>query len=427
VHRQIAPGVWVVAAVGTYSDESKTLPIPDATPIAGPNRPRGWKPSGDDRATRLADIILAWGVLEHFYPYFDVVKADWDRALADGLTTAATDADGAAFQKTLSHLGSQLHDGHVWVGGKSLAAFALPISWTWVGDQLVITSSNAALSSGLTRGDVVESLNGETVAHSCDTVRPFISGATEQWIRHLVLEELLMRETNSPVPVSVRRITGEQLSVQLVPTARGNTDEGFSRAKDGSEVAPGVMYFDLCGKNAKALEDHLKDLVAAKTVIFDVRGLPGDAAFQLFPHLSEKPLKSATWRVPVYTLPDREGVTYIESAWDLQPAQPLIAGRKVFLTDGSAISYAESCMGIIEAYKLGDIVGSATAGTNGNVNTISLPGGYSISFTGMQVLKHDGSTHHGVGIKPTIEAVRTVKGISEGRDEVLERALAELK
>jgi hypothetical protein len=41
----------------------------------------------------------------------------------------------------------------------------------------------------------------------------------------------------------------------------------------------------------------------------------------------------------------------------------------------------------------------------------------------MKVLKHDGSQHHGIGIRPTVPAARTLKGVTEGRDEVLEKAL----
>jgi hypothetical protein len=26
----------------------------------------------DDRATRIADVIIAWNVFRHFYPYFDI-------------------------------------------------------------------------------------------------------------------------------------------------------------------------------------------------------------------------------------------------------------------------------------------------------------------------------------------------------------------
>jgi C-terminal processing protease CtpA/Prc len=109
--------------------------------------------------------------------------------------------------------------------------------------------------------------------------------------------------------------------------------------------------------------------------------------------------------------------------WDLAPLAPRLTGRIVFLTDGSAISYAESWMGIVEAYKLGEIVGEPTAGTNGNVNPFKLPGGYTIYWTGMKVLKHDGSRHHGVGIRPTVPVSRTIRGVAEGRDEQLERAI----
>jgi C-terminal processing protease CtpA/Prc len=38
------------------------------------------------------------------------------------------------------------------------------------------------------------------------------------------------------------------------------------------------------------------------------------------------------------------------------------------------------------------------------------------------VLKHDGSRHHGVGIQPTVPVARTIQGVAQGRDELLERA-----
>jgi C-terminal processing protease CtpA/Prc len=96
----------------------------------------------------------------------------------------------------------------------------------------------------------------------------------------------------------------------------------------------------------------------------------------------------------------------------------------VFLTDGRAISYAESVMGFVEGYHLGEIVGQPTAGTNGNVNPFPVPGGYTITWTGMRVVKHDGSRHHLVGIRPTVPVERTRRAVTEGRDEFLEKALS---
>jgi C-terminal processing protease CtpA/Prc len=81
----------------------------------------------------------------------------------------------------------------------------------------------------------------------------------------------------------------------------------------------------------------------------------------------------------------------------------------------------------VEHYKLGEIVGEATAGTNGNINPFAVPGGYTISWTGMKVLKHDGSQHHAVGILPTVPVSLTRAAIAAGRDEILERGVQAVK
>ena len=142
-------------------------------------------------------------------------------------------------------------------------------------------------------------------------------------------------------------------------------------------------------------------------------------------HLIDEQITSARWNVPQIIYPDRENITGFDTSgrWEVKPEQPRIKGKVVYLTNGSAISYAESIMGIVEAYKLGEIVGEPTAGTNGNVNPIALLGGYNVTWTGMKVLKHDGSRHHGIGIHPTYPVHRTIKGVREKRDEFVEKAL----
>jgi C-terminal processing protease CtpA/Prc len=109
----------------------------------------------------------------------------------------------------------------------------------------------------------------------------------------------------------------------------------------------------------------------------------------------------------------------------MHPRQPHVGGRVVFMTDARAISYAESVMGYVADRKLGIIVGSTTAGTNGNVAVATLPGGYSMSFTGMRVTRHDGtSPFHLIGVRPDVPVAPTIAGLRAGKDEILERAVA---
>ena len=100
------------------------------------------------------------------------------------------------------------------------------------------------------------------------------------------------------------------------------------------------------------------------------------------------PLGTKWMFVPHIIRPDYERVTaFTEHGWDLMPAEPRISGKVVFVTGPGAISYAESVMGIVEGYRLGAIVGAPTAGANGNIICSSVPGGFSIVFTGMKVTR----------------------------------------
>ncbi|MBK7702455.1 MAG: hypothetical protein IPI34_05915 [bacterium] len=68
-------------------------------------------------------------------------------------------------------------------------------------------------------------------------------------------------------------------------------------------------------------------------------------------------------------------------------------------------------------------MGSTTAGADGNISPIVLPGGLRTMVSGIGVFYPDKTPTQRVGIVPDIVAVPTIAGIREGRDEVLEAGL----
>ena len=69
------------------------------------------------------------------------------------------------------------------------------------------------------------------------------------------------------------------------------------------------------------------------------------------------------------------------------------------------------------------IIGSTTAGADGNVSTIMLPGGLRTMISGIGIYYPNGGETQRVGIIPDIEIKPTLKGIREGKDELLEKAI----
>ena len=275
-------------------------------------------------------------------------------------------------------------------------------------------------------GDEIAFINGKPATQVLEDLEKLISGATPQWKRARSTAEALQGPRSESLALTVRTFPGTLTREVTVPCdSAANLAIDARPKKVIGELEKGIWYVDLTRARDKEFDDALPDLVSANGIVFDMRGYPRVSA-EWFSHVSRTPLRSAQWHIP---LVDRPGEMVFERSgeWNLQPKEPYLGAKKVFLTNGGAISYAESTMGIVEHYKLGEILGEATAGTNGNVNPFTLPGGYNITWTGMKVLKQDGSQHHGVGIRPTIPVGRTQAGVAAGRDEILERGIAVLK
>jgi hypothetical protein len=418
-------GVSCMVPLALYADEAGTLPhAATAQPNAADRaKPAPSRHSGDDRATRLADVALAWNVLQHFYPYFDVVTTDWPAALRAALTSAAQDPDGRAFLTTLRHMVAALHDGHggVYSPAGPEPSGSPPLAWDWIEGQLVVTRVGDGVKD-VKPGDIVRSIDGRPVVEALADVERSISGATPQWRRFIGLKRLGAGALGSEVVLELDDAGRPPRAVRL---AREPSRPEESRPPKIHEIRKGMYYVDLSRIDDNDFRRALPDLERAQGIVFDFRGYPSKLMPNtFFPHLTEKPMTSAQWHVPQVRRPDHEGMTFQrQGEWTIPATKPYLGARKAFITDGRAISYAESCMGIVEHYKLGAIVGGPTAGTNGNVNPFTLPGGYRVVWTGMKVLKHDGSRHHGVGIVPTVPVSQTIAGVAAGRDELLEKAI----
>ena len=418
-------GVSCLVPLALFADAKGKLP--HVTSQATDAKATLVKLSGNDRATRLADVALAWNIFQHFYPYFDVVQTDWPKALRDALTSAANDPNERAFLDTLRRMVAQLHDGHGGVYHPSdEAGYTAPVIFGWVEGRLVITDAAAEGANGLQPGDIVLKVDGKPSLEVLAEREAFISGATPQWRRYIASHQLRVGVKDSEIKLEVQTQNEPARSVSLRRNIQAqDKDLQETRPPKVQELKPGIFYLDLDRIKDEDFQTILPQLEKARGIIFDLRGYPKVSPV-VISHLIDEPVQSARWMVPIITAPDHKGITEYNTSgrWTLKPIAPRLTAKIAFLTDGRAISYAESYMGIIEAYKLAEIVGEPTAGTNGNVNPFVLPGGYRVTWTGMKVLKNDGSQHHGIGIHPTVPVPRTIKGVTEKRDEQLERAIA---
>jgi len=372
-------------------------------------------------AFRLGNVINTFNVFQHFYPYFDVVDVDWDAAFEKALARCYTDKTAKDHLITLQKFTAELKDGHISVSGTIAETFAPPITWEWVEDKLIITHVFDD-KIRLQVGDEVTQIDNQSAAEYFKEIESRISAGTKGWLDYKAQEASLFGAKDSKLG-----ITSRGRNIELT------RDKDFYREirsiipkKDNYKVInDSVFYLNLDVIPMDAINDLMPQLEKSKAIICDMRGYP-NGNHEFISHLLKSNDTTVAWmQVPKIIYPDREKIVGYEGfEWKMRSAKPYLGDKQIiFITDGRAISYAESFMGYIEGYDLATIIGQPTAGTNGNVNSFELPGGYGIRWTGMKVVKHDGSQQHAIGILPDVYIEKTLDGVKSRKDEFLEKAI----
>lgn len=98
--------------------------------------------------------------------------------------------------------------------------------------------------------------------------------------------------------------------------------------------------------------------------------------------------------------------------------------RVVVLTNRRVVSTAESFVLSMRVLPHVTVVGDTTAGGSGNPIARELPNGWSFRLSRWQVVTPTGASYESVGLAPAIPVWITDQHAREGRDTILERAIA---
>jgi hypothetical protein len=429
IKKDIGNGLSITMPVALWGNGDYTYPLTDTTQTILQNKAIAAKLpsilSGENRYVRLADLIITWNVIQHFHPYYSEWITDWDADLRESLDASYKNKTTLDFRTTLSTLLAKLRDGHVIVYHPDMLNTAyLPIQWAWVEQQAVIIRVLDPRIQ-LQPGDVVTAINGLPASDYINNISHSVSGGTLSAIMRKTLNAIAQGPKDATILLSVKSAGKGVRNVKLPFTM---SEEDYSRLdpaiNDYRRIDSGIIYVNLTSLPWEKLDKQLPELSKAAAVIFDLRGYPKDEnGVRILPYLL-KQQEHAKWLYQQQIiLPDHEKTTWDGDGWKLTPMSPHIGGKVIFLTNGNAGSYAESVMGYVKGQHLATIIGEPTAGANGNVIKVSLPGGYTFNFTGLKATNHDGTQHYMKGVQPDITVHKTVKGIREGRDEQLAKAI----
>jgi len=386
-----------------------------------------------DAGFRLLALYRLWNIIEYWFPYRDVIGEDWSGVLAEFVPLVAAADTEDDYHLAMIALSARINDGHanVWAQLNTQpprGALILPLIIRFIEDEFVVTGyshEDLGPATGLEIGDVIEEVDGRPVASLVEEWRPYYSASNEA-ARMRDIARKLTRGDGESVRVTGTRASGPfTIEAQRAPIADLDTTADRVHDLPGETfqlLSDEVAYLKLSTVSDADAVDYMTRAAGTKVLVVDIRNYPSDfMVFALGGHLVSERTDFAKFTIGDASNPGafvwREPVT-------LMPFEPHYEGVVVILVDEVSVSQAEYTAMALRAAPNAVVVGSTTAGADGNISAIPLPGGIQSMMSGIGVFYPDGTPTQRVGIVPDLEVRPTIAGVRAGRDEVLEAGVS---
>lgn len=381
-----------------------------------------------DDGYKLLSLFRYWNIIEYYYPYRTVIGEDWNEVLNEFIPKIIDSDDDLSYKLTLSELTSKIHDSHASINdiagtlynywGTNLA----PIKFLLVENKIVITDiiNKYENDCNLKVGDVILEINNKDIFEIIKEKSKYISFSRDEAIVNS-LKYYLFRTSDDSLNLKIER-DGKELieEVKCYNAREVNLDEvnGGSHELLSNNIGyinPGALAKD----EIDSIMNKFKD---TDGIIVDLRYYPSDII---------------THTMSDYLLPEETVFSKLTIANKSIPGEFIFPGditvgknnedyykgKIVVIINECTQSRAEFTAMALRKSPNAVVIGENSIGADGDVATLTLPGGIKTTITGIGVYTPEGLETQRIGIKPDIYVKPTIQGIRDGKDELLEKAI----
>jgi C-terminal processing protease CtpA/Prc len=388
-----------------------------------------------DAGYRLLTLFRYWNMIQYWFPYKHLIGEDWNNILAEFIPKMISAGNYSEYLVTTRRLIGRIKDTHANILGYNRTLDTLTgtlysaIKLKFIEEQAVVTQTPGTPPPGgdIRVGDIILSVDGKKVSDIIKEKLPDLPASNySTQLRDLALT--LLRGNDSLGSLRIER-DGKILETRFKrwDTKKVNIPRylyDFPYQKDSSFffIQPGIGYINLGHIKKTQLDSVFKALEGSKGLIIDDRQYPGDfplyhVAFNLFSK------RSAFTKITMGSL-SFPGAFFINKTLSAGGSNKKhYRGKLVILVDENTQSSAEFHSMAFRLAPGATVIGSTTAGADGDVSSFYLPGGIYTRFSGIGILNPDGSETQRIGIVPDIEVKPTIEGIKAGKDELVEKAV----
>ncbi len=386
-----------------------------------------------DDGYRLLALFRYWNMIEYFFPYKHLIKKDWDQVLKQYIPEILEANDELSYQLTLMKLLAEVEDSHAGIYNPSKVSLkergrkVPPLQIKFIENKAVVVkiADSFPQLSNIKTGDEIIAIDGKETEERIDEIEKYISASNfPTKLRDITYRLLATNKEELKLTLSNEKGQYEM----SIPTIFANdvynlftTDQPSHKELDKNigYIYPGTLK-----------EGEIKEIMTSfmnkKGIVVDLRCYPSDfIVFSMGNFLMPKPTSFVKFKN--HNQKKLEGFYMSEPLQVGIDFQDYYKGKIAILVNEETQSNAEYTAMAFQVAPKARVFGSQTAGADGNVSEIVLPGGFKTYMTGIGVYYPDGTETQQIGIRIDEPIKPNIQSVREGRDLVLEKALEYLK
>jgi C-terminal processing protease CtpA/Prc len=386
-----------------------------------------------DDGFRLLSLFRYWNMINYFFPYKHLMDKDWNTKLIEYIPQFINAKNELEYELAAIQLIGDIQDTHanLWGGADKIdewkGANYSPVHVRFIENQLVVTDYyNEELKSqvGLQIGDIITKVNGipiETMVKEKSKYYPASNIPTK--LRDISADLLRSNSNNIEIEFVSGNSNPQTKTLKLYPKDSLDIYRWYRKSDDKSfkMLDNNIGYLTLQNIKEEDISQIKSEFKDTKGIIIDIRNYP--STFVPF-SLGSYFISSMTPFVKFTNgSVNNPGEFTFTKELKIPSKGKTYKGKLVVLVNELSQSQAEYTS---MAFRAGDntaIIGSTTAGADGNVSAIMLPGGLRTMISGIGVNYPNGNETQRLGIVPDIEVQPSIEGIRQGKDELLEKAI----
>jgi C-terminal processing protease CtpA/Prc len=384
-----------------------------------------------DANFRLLSLIRYWNIIQYFFPYRHLIDDNWNDILPKFIPVFLNSKSETEYKIAILSIISEVDDSHAQLLGndevimKYKGVNVAPLRVRFIENKLVITGyiDNLGKTSGLRIGDIIESINNKSIKELINEKLSTTSGSNyKTQLRDLSRNLLRTNDTN--LNIIAKRYNSEiNVNISCYSINEISNLEKLNKKDTCYKLFDsGIAYLNLGYIKKEYLNLIMPEILKTRGLIIDLRSYPSDfVVFQLGKYLFRKPTSFVK-----FTNTSIQNPGYFTFSKRLKVGiknKEYYKGKVVILVDENTQSSSEYHAMALKKISNAIIIGSASAGADGNISVFSLPGGIKTMMSGIGVYYPNGQETQRLGISPNIEIYPTISGILENRDELIEKAI----